>query len=270
MKLLSFAPALFAMLCLQAGPCQENDSARGLSCISASKEIKAVVHNDRYESLQITSLPVLQEAMTALQVSASSVYPTAVRQIEFCEVMVPMFDVREGQIARTTLFLDRDRPKWLIALAPERKLFLLVGFPDPEKGFNELIEAVGLHVNSASLASGILDLYLRVTGGEELSDSIIADEMQLQSKSLVDFRQRYSLSKARALYAKWWAGISPALKKILREPQATAGENGFTVNYFRYEAGEVVEETIAISPQGTVSPQATRAVYTFRACGGCM
>ena len=266
MKLLSLAPLLFALY-LQAGLSQavENTDA---SCANMPKNLEAIIHNDLHAdnaSLQVTPLPALRQAFTALQVSASSVYPAAVRQIEFCEITVSMFDVRDGHVAGTTLFVDRDPPKWLVGVAPDGRTFLLAGFSDPEKGFNELIGAVGLQVKSPDLASDVADCYLRMTGGEELRESVVVDEMQLQIAALTDFRKRYSLAQARTLYSSWWTGISPVLKKALHRPKTTAEENEFETQFFRYQYGQVLEETVVISRDGAVMPRATRALYRFTA-----
>ncbi|HET6843538.1 MAG TPA: hypothetical protein VFK06_17935 [Candidatus Angelobacter sp.] len=266
MKLMFLAPLLFALY-LQAGLSQAVENA-GASCIIVPKDVEALIHDDLHAqnaSLQVTPLPALRQAFTALQVSASSVYPAAVRQIEFCEITVSMFDVRDGHVAGTTLFVDRDPPKWLMGIAPDGRTFLLAGFSDPEKGFNELIGAVGLQVKSPDLASDVADFYLRMTGGEDLRESVVVDEMQLQSAALMDFRNRYSLAQARTLYARWWAGISPALKKALHRPKTTAENSEFETQFFRYQYGQVLEETIAISRDGAVMPRATRALYTFSA-----
>ncbi len=266
MKLLCLAPLLLAMY-LQAGLSQAVENV-GASCINASKDVLAIVHKDldaKSASLQVTSLPALRQAFTALQVSASSVYPTAVRQIEFCEITVSLFDVRDGQVAGTTLFVDRDPPKWLMGVAPDGNTFMLSGFSDPEKGFNELIGAAGLEVRSPDLASEVVDFYLRVTGGEDLRESVVVDDMQLQSAALTDFRKRYPLAQARTLYARWWTGMSPALKKALHRPKTTAEENEFETQFFRYQYGQVLEETVTISRHGAVMPRATRALYSFRA-----
>ena len=266
MKLLSLAPLLLAMY-LQAGLSQAVENV-GASCIDASKNVEVIVHKDldtKSASLQVTPLPALRQAFTALQVSASSVYPTAVRQIEFCEVTVSPFDVRDGHVAGTTLFVDRDPPKWLLGVAPDGRTFQLAGFSDPEEGFNELIGAAGLEIKSPDLASDVVDLYLRVTGGEDLRESVVVDDLQLQSAALTDFRRRYPLAQARTLYARWWAGISPALKKALHRPKTTAEENEFETQFFRYQYGQVLEETVTVSRHGAVMPRATRALYSFSA-----
>jgi hypothetical protein len=89
--------------------------------------------------------------------------------------------------------------------------------------------------------------------------------MQLQSAALTDFRKRYSLAQARTLYTRWWAGISPALIKALHGPKTTAQKNEFETQFFRYQYGKVLEETVSISRDGAVMPYATRSLYTFSA-----
>jgi hypothetical protein len=266
MKLMSLAPLLLVM-CLQAGLSQAVENA-GTSCINMPKDVEAIIHKNldaQTASLQVTPLPALRETFIALQVSASSVYPTLVRQIEFCEITVSMFDVRDGHVAGTTLFVDRDPPKWLMGIAPDGRTFQLAGFSDPEKGFNELIGVVGLQVKSPDLASDVVDFYLRVTGGEDFRESVVVDEMQLQSAALTDFRKRYSLAQARTLYSRWWTGMSPALIKTLHRPKTTAEKNEFETQFFRYQRGQVLEETVVISRDGAVMPRAIRTLYSFTA-----
>jgi hypothetical protein len=205
----------------------------------------------------------LQEALISLQVRASSAKAPAVQQMQFCEITTSMFHISEGHVTGTTVVVDREPPTWLIGLAPDGKKFLLAGFADPLKGFNGLIEAVGLQVRNADLASEVFDFYLQLTGREALRESIIVDEMQLQSESLRDFRMRYSSRQARSIYAKWWSGITSTVKKRLRRPTVAVEQNGFKVSYFRYSHGRVLQESVNVSKQGAVTTRTSKSLYGF-------
>lgn len=264
MRVSVFTIALF-WACWQAYALQMYQApAESVSCSSAEKEIKATVAKEREAegfSLLIAPVPSLQEALIALQVSASSAQEPAVQAVNFCEVTTSTFHLTNGHVTGSTVAVDREPPRWLIGLAPDGKKFLLAGFPDVEKDFNELIETVGLQVANADIVRDLFDFYLRLTGGEVLRASIVVDDMQLQSLALEDFRLRYSLPKARSLYAKWWGGIGLGLKRKLHRPEVTVQQNGFKVSYFEYHDAQILQQSVAVSNRGAVTRGTNNPLY---------
>jgi hypothetical protein len=266
MKIRPFAICGFCLLWFGVASAHAHgESAEGEPCFNASKEIEELIRKDQRAasfSIQIASLPSLQEALVSLQSSTSTSKAPEVLQVQFCAATLSMFQVRDGHVITTTVLVDRELPTWLIGLAPNGKEFPLAGFTNPSAGFNELMDAVGLHVTNADVAADVFDLYLRLTGHEALRGSVVGDEMQLQSKGLEDFRLRYSLPRARSKYERWWTGISPAVKNSLRRPHVAVEQNGFRVSYFRYSEGRILQEVVAFGNDGTIKAAESKPIYS--------
>lgn len=204
--------------------------------------------------------PDLEEKALALQKDAANPKPSPIQEIRFCHFAPFLYQLENGKIVTTTVLADSEL-SWLVGLDSRDEQYLLAGFPDPLNGFNALIKALNLNIESADTARDVFDLYLTMVWGQKAREFIIVDDMQLQSLALSDFRMRYSLPKARAMYLKWWRSMTPEIRKRLHKPEVVATEGGFTVKYVRYHQGQILPESILIDKDGTVTVGAHNKFY---------
>lgn len=233
------------------------------TCEANQEQLKAMIQKEAKLpsdfSVRAAEMPRLEAAVLSIQVDiAQSQHPRVV-EVTVCEVNPFPFVLKKGSITSTSVEIDSESV-WLIGLGPTDERFLLAGFSDPRPDFNALVRRLGLTIGNAEAARGLFDLYLKLAAGHEFREDIIVDDLQPQSMGLTDFRLHYSLPKARILYAKWWSSIKPAIKNALRRPEVARRSDGFKVTYFRYFQGRILQETITIAADGTVTLDGSKTI----------
>lgn len=207
-----------------------------------------------------TQVPSLEEGVLSLQVDVSKSSTPRVHEITVCEITPFTFQMQNGVVTGTAVELDTDSA-WLIGLGEDNKQFLLAGFADSLNGFNALINSLHIKVDNEDTARSVLDLYFRLAAGQAFRESVVVDEMQLQSLGLNDFRLRYSLPKAQVAYRRWWAGIGPKVKRQLQKPNVLRKQTGFEATYIRYAKGQIIRDSVTITSDGSVAIGPSKVLY---------
>jgi hypothetical protein len=211
-------------------------------------------------SWRVAARPRLEEELIGLE-QASHGENSEPRAIKFYEVSPAIYHVVKGKIVGVTVQLDDDSA-WVVGVGPEKALYRLAGFPDSVSDFNRLMRDSTIRVSGPETALEVFDVFLKVAHSHDFSSSVVGDVMQLQSIALQDFRLRLPESTRLAAYDRWWKAMPPKIRARIASPKVRSSESSFEVLYYRYAEGVLKEESVLISPEGAVTPNASsRTLY---------
>jgi hypothetical protein len=211
--------------------------------------------------LVIDALPKLTEILIGIDLELMENRGRSIKRIDFFEVRPQTFQIREGNIESTFIQLDSDS-NWMVAVdSDDNAIIPLRGFPNCINGFNNLISRMHISVSNALQVETIMDLFLLTTGGDDLRNSVVADDMGLQSLALQDFRIRFSEKKRKLAFNRWWKGLTPKMISKISSPRVEKQESGFTICFFRYECGSILEEKLFINKSGIIARDPIKTIY---------
>lgn len=222
------------------------------SSLPASKQLRLTLAGDLIDNL--LSLEVDDGPNPAKRVS----------RLCFYRISMPMYVLNGDAIESTSVQTDYDSVEVAAIDLVSGQVYFLFGFPNPVSGFNNLIKTLRLEVNSAERADDVFDLYLKMVRGPDFRSAVIADDMQLESVALNDFRMRLSHATSRGAFERWWNDVPRKLRQSLRTPLATPVQHEFVVRYFFYDQGTISRNDVRISSNGTVSEDSSVVLFRPR------
>jgi len=204
--------------------------------------------------LQATLLPALTDDVISLETRGlAHALGADLPIVSFYRVAPSIYQMEGNRVVSETVELDNYR-EWLVAVNHRsNETYLLEGSTDPIGEFNKLARALRLQVADANAALGIFDFFLKVARGQQFRSHVVADEMNLESVALEDFRLRFSTAKRRAAFGSWWDGIPASTKKALLPPKARPVKNSFEVQYFFYSQGNLYSQSLIVNSDGAIA-----------------
>ena len=181
--------------------------------------------------------------------------------LKFYEVTPATFEIKDNEIISETVFLG-GAPNWTFACNKKTKeLYLLSGFNDPIIGFNQLMKKHNLDVSNEEVCLDLFDTYLLFACGRAFRESVILDDLHLQSLALQDFCLTYSRSQKRKKFDSWWRKIPGALIQKLQPLKPTFKDGNYEIRFFRYQQKKVLEESITMNRSGMISTHKSTLIY---------
>lgn len=246
--------ALFAFyLLLLVGPAR-HPTAPEKACEDQEmgKSIISALQKDAHMDLRAVPMPELDDNLIGLQQ-----YEVEFKQggrlplFHVFKVTVAPYVIKDGVVSMGTIVVDAEY-EWLAATnCDTNQIFFFEGYRDPLRGFNGLMKALHLQVTSTEGAEWVFDNYLRLARGQEFRYRVVGDDMNLEGAALVDFL-RFPPAKRRAMFEAWWRTVPAAVMQALEPPVATETEQGFSVEFFFYDWGNIYKQTVSVSKDGTI------------------
>jgi hypothetical protein len=248
--LLSSCVLLPGLLLCNACPVYAQDTTRVIEIENAVRQ--SMSENPKSTApLLITRDLNLKEDFIAVQMPMSKFSERRVMLVDFYEVHTGVYFMDGDKVKGEYFELGEDR-FWLIGFGPTNSQYLLAGFDDPVRGFNNLIRDLNVGTVTQDTVRDVFDLFLKTAFGNQFRTSLVADEMHLQALAVEDFRLRFASTRRKSEFDKWWMRLPRALKKSLSVPRVSSDAGGFKIDYFQYHLGRVLQETVFVRSNGTV------------------
>ena len=245
-----------------SGLCETFPIVKGQECYppEVTEGVRSTVKGIAQIPLTVTELPKLKEKLIYL-VQENHGENSELPAVRLYEVTPATNEVVNGKIVSVTVQLDDDSV-WVVGVGQNKTVYRLAGFSDSVLGFNRLMSDLAIHVKRSDDALKIFHLFLSLGHSPQFFSSVVGDTMQLQSIVLQDFRLRFPEAKRLAAYDRWWNAMPPRLRKTIASPNARSLGSNFEVSYYRYSQGVLKKESVFISSDGSVTPEATsRLLY---------
>jgi hypothetical protein len=231
---------------------------RGQEC-SPAEVIEAVRSGVKVPSaripLTVTELTTMRERVIALE-QENHGDSAELQAVRFYEVRPSTYEFVNGRFSSLTVQLDGEAV-WVVGVGPSKTIYKLAGFSNSVSDFNRLMRDLAIHVKGPEDALGVFDIFARLSQPPDFFPSVVGDAMQLQGVALQDFRLRFSQSARIAAYERWWRTMSLQVKKTIVPPKVQSRQSNFEVSYYRYSEGVVKRETVLISGEGAIGPEAS-------------
>lgn len=250
---------VFFLLIVSCGLPQRTTSAQNICSEEkqTAKVLRTVADSSGFSgSAQFRVIPAgdLLDDLIFLETNGDAKPGKQVAPVCFYRIAMSTY-VLKGDTIESLLVQTDHTSEWIAGINIDSgQTYLLAGFTDPISGFNNLMRALHLHIDSPDFADAVFGSYLKMARGAEFRSSVISDDMKLEGTALDDFRLRYSHTTSRKAFEQWWNAVPGSVKRSLTQPTAVrGGDNGFAVQYFLYNQGTLSKRTALVSPDGTVS-----------------
>ena len=203
--------------------------------------------------LLIQPLPKLREYAIDLQRLQHPSKMAGFRVLEFYGITHGSYKMDGESIREISVLLDQDEPYWLVATDKNGTIYRLEGFETPIAEFNELIKSLKLTIHETDDALDVLQFYWQTCNRKISESNLVVDRFSLQSAAIEDFRSKYSFPRIEREFKKWYSRVSPKTIAALSFPKAARHADGFVANYWIYDSGRIVKETVIITKEGLLS-----------------
>jgi hypothetical protein len=181
--------------------------------------------------------------------------------------VVPMriFEVsKEGYVVENAKIIDHvvgldDSPMWRVAYnCLTKQVFHLYGFTDSAQGFNEMMSAMQLVIDSSDLAKDVQYLWVKLMRSSGTDETI-----RSRHRLLMDFLDNYPTPDVGENFWASWSRFSPSLKRSVGQPIARQLKEGFAVTFYIPADDSVQRIEMKIGPNGSIDSLAEKSVANW-------